>query len=98
MKFSKEFQEWFEKVFELNFPKETNMNYYCFNFKAMYDAFHAHDEELNRLRKFEKEVRKLQDKCNKYGEKSSDYWTSNRNKSIEYEMKYDEALEEFLYL
>ena len=64
----------------------------------VYEAFKAHDEELDRLRKFEKKVRKLQDKCNKYGEKSSDYWTSNRDKSVEYEMKYDDAMEEFLYL
>ena len=64
----------------------------------VYEAFKAHDEELDRLRKFEKKVRKLQDKCNKYSAKSADYWTSNRNKSVEYEMKYEEALEEFLYL
>jgi hypothetical protein len=64
----------------------------------VYEAFKAHDEELNRLRKFEKKVRKLQDKCNRYGEKSSEYWYSNRAKSVEYEMKYDEVMEEFLYL
>ena len=55
-------------------------------------------QELDRLRKFEKKVRKLQDKCNRYGEKASDYYTSNPKKSVEYEMKYDEALEEFLCL
>lgn len=88
MRFSKEFKQWYEKHFELSFPKQVKMNYYCFNFKAIYDAFNAHNEELDRLRRFEKEVRKLQDKCNKYSEKSSDYWTSNRDKSVEYEMKY----------
>lgn len=64
----------------------------------VYEAFKAHDEELDRLRKFEKKVRKLQDKCNKYIEKSRDYFLTNSDKSAEYEMKYDEALEEFLYL
>ncbi len=98
MRFSKQFKQWYEKHFELSFPKQVKMNYYCFNFKAMYDAFNAHNEELDRLRKFEKKVHKLQDKCNKYGEKSSDYYTSNLDKSVEYEMKYDEAMEEFLYL
>lgn len=98
MRFSNEFKQWYEKHFELSFPKQVKMNYYCFNFKAMYDAFNAHNEELDRLRKFEKEVRALQDKCNKYAEKSSDDYISNQDKSFEYEMKYDEALEEFLYL
>lgn len=98
MRFSKEFRQWYEKHFELSFPKQVKMSYYCFNFKAIYDAFNTHNEELDRLRKFEKKVRALQKKCNNYGKKSSDYWTSNRDKSVEYEMKYDEALEEFLYL
>ena len=61
-------------------------------------CYNAHDKELDRLKKFEKKVRKLQDKCNKYIEKSRYYYLSNPNKSAEYEMKYDEALEEFLYL
>lgn len=98
MKFSKEFRQWYEKHFELSFPKQVKMNHFCFNFKTMYDAFNAHNKELDRLRKFEKKVLALQKKCNNYAEKSADYWTSNRDKSVEYEMKYDEALEEFLYL
>ena len=96
MRFSNEFKQWYKKHLELSFPKQVKMNYYCFNFKAMYDAFNAHNEELDRLRKFEKEVRKLQDKCNVYEEKS--HCVSSLDKSVEYEMKYDNALEEFLYL
>ena len=97
MKYNKEFREWFKKEFESDIPDKW-LSWCTFNMDAVYNAFNAHKEELDRLRKFEKKVRKLQDKCNKYGEKSSDYWSSNRDKSVEYEMKYDEALEEFLYL
>lgn len=110
MKFSKEFIEWWvnllskcklkrEQVFG-DKKNEWNMrsDLIYIPVEWVYEAFKAHNEELDRLRKFEKKVRKLQDKCNKYGEKSSDYYTSNPDKSIEYEMKYDEALEEFLYL
>lgn len=64
----------------------------------VYEAFKAHNEELNRLRKFKKKVHKLQDKCRKYGGIYGDCYTSNSKKSIEYEGKYNEALEEFLYL
>ena len=97
MKFSKEFREWFNKRFEVDFADKW-LSWCTFSPDNLYEAFNAHKEELDRLRKLEKELRKLQDKCNNYGEKSSDYWTSNRNKSVEYEMKYDETLEEFLYL
>lgn len=90
MRFSKEFKQWFEKVFELNFPKETNMNYYCFNFKAMYDAFHAHDEELNRLRKFEKKFQKLQNKLQQLDKKSY--------KDVQAEFKFNDVVEEIMYL
>ena len=110
MKFSKEFTEWWvdllskcklkrEQIFgdkKNEWDMRSDLIYIPVEW--VYMAFRAHDEELNRLRKFEKEVRKLQDKCNKYSEKSSDCWTSNQDKSVEYEMKYDEALEEFLYL
>jgi len=110
MKFNKEFTDWWEKYLKDNkVPvdklvgyKTTYHDYFTeqwfINAEAVYDAFNAHNEELDRLRKFEKKVRKLQDKCNKYGEKSSDYYLTNRDKSIDYEMKYDEVLEEFLYL
>lgn len=103
MKFSKEFTDWWEKYLkDSKVPVDKLVGYkttlWFINAEAVYDAFHAHDEELDRLKKFEKKVRKLQDKCNKYGEKVSEYWSSNKNKSVEYEMKYDEALEEFLYL
>lgn len=97
MRFNKEFREWFKKEFKFDIPDKW-LSWYTFDMDTLYNAFKAHDEELDRLRKFEKEVRKLQKKCNKYGEKSSDCWSSNRDKSVEYEMKYDEALEEFLYL
>ena len=97
MRFNKEFREWFKKEFKSDIPDKW-LSWCTFDMDTLYNAFNAHNEELDRLRKLEKKVRKLQDKCNKYGEKSSDYWTSNRDKSVEYEMKYDEALEEFLYL
>ena len=90
MRLSKEFKKWFEKTFELNFPKETNMNYYCFNFKAMYDAFNAHKEELDRLRKFEKKFRTLQHKLQELDEQSY--------KDVKAMMKFDNTVEELLYL
>ena len=92
MKFSKEFTDWYKGECDA-----YNSNQ-CLMVERVYRAFNAHNEELDRLRKFEKKVRKLQDKCNKYGEKSGDYFLTNRDKSIDYEMKYDEALEEFLCL
>lgn len=91
MRFDKEFTDWYKGEYDA-----YGCN--CLMVERVHRAFHAHDEELNRLRKFEKNVRKLQNKCNKYAEKSSDYYASNLDKSVEYEMKYDEALEEFLYL
>lgn len=110
MNLSKEFTEWWvnllskyelkrEEVFgdkKNEWDMKSDLIYIPVQW--VYEAFKAHNKELDRLRKFEKKVRKLQDKCNKYAEKSSDYWTSNPDKSVEYEMKYDEALEEFLYL
>jgi uncharacterized protein YneR len=92
MKFSKEFNDWYKD------ECDTYNSNQCLMTERVYRAFKAHDEELNRLRKFEKKVRKLQDKCNRYIEKSRYYYLSNPDKSIDYEMKYDEALEEFLYL
>ena len=97
MKFSKEFQEWFKKEFKSDIPDKW-FGWCTFDTNALYNAFKAHDEELDRLRKFEKKVRKLQDKCNKYAEISGDCYISNPKRSCEYEGKYDEALEEFLYL
>jgi len=106
MNLSKDFLEWWESFLKkCNYTREQVFGDKCNNnsgiiipVKWVDFAFHAHDEELDRLRKFEKKVRKLQDKCNKYSEKSLDYWTSNPEKSVEYEIKYDEAMEEFLYL
>lgn len=108
MKFSKEFIDWWEKYLKDNkVPvnklvgyKTTHLDYFTEQWfikaEVVYDAFKAHDEELDRLRKFEKKVRKLQDKCHTYEEKS--HCVSSLDKSVEYDMKYDEALEEFLYL
>ena len=110
MNLSKEFTEWWvnllskyklkrEEVFgdkKNEWDMKSDLIYIPVQW--VYEAFKAHNAELDRLRKFEKKVRKLQDKCNKYGEISGDCYTSNPNKSVEYEMKYDEALEEFLYL
>lgn len=110
MKFTKEFEQWWEKYLKDNkVPidklvgyKTTYHDYFTeqwfINAEAVYDAFNAHDEELNRLRKFEKDFRKLQKKCQRYAEKMGDYWSSDKDKSIDYEMKYNDALEEFLYL
>ena len=110
MKFSNEFEKWWisllskyklkrEEVFgDKKNEWDIKSDLIYIPVQWVYEAFKAHDEELDRLRKFEKKVRKLQDKCNKYGEKSSDYWTSNPKKSIEYEGKYNDAMEEFLYL
>ena len=90
MKFNKEFREWFEKVFELNFPKEANMNYYCFNFRAMYDAFNAHNEELEQLREFKKKFQKLQNKLQQLDKKSY--------KDVQAEFKFNDVVEEIMYL
>ena len=92
MRFDKEFTDWYKEECDAYGSNQ------CLMVERVHRAFHAHDEELDRLRKFEKKVCKLQDKCNKYGEKSANYLTSNPDKSVDYEMKYDEALEEFLYL
>lgn len=110
MNFSKEFTNWWvnllskyklkrEQVFgdkKNEWDMRSDLIYIPVQW--VYEAFKAHNEELNRLRKFEKEVRKLQKKCGDYAEKSSVYWANNRDKSVKYEMKYDDALEEFLYL
>ena len=90
MKFSKEFKKWYENHFELSFPKEVSMNYYCFNFKAIYDVFNAHNEELKRLRTFEKKFRKLQNKLQELDEQSY--------KDVKAMMKFDNTVEELLYL
>ena len=92
MKFSKEFNDWYKS------ECDTYGSNQCIMVERIYKAFNAHNEELDRLRKFEKKVRKLQDKCNNYIEKSRYYFLTNWDKSVEYETKYDEALEEFLYL
>jgi len=108
MRFNKEFTEWWvsllskyelkrEEVFgdkKNEWDMRSDLIYIPVQW--VYEAFKAHDEELNRLRKFEKKVRKLQDKCKAYEEKF--HCVSSLDKTVEYEMKYDEALEEFLYL
>ncbi len=98
MRFSKEFRQWYEKHFELSFPKQVNMNYYCFNFKAIYDTFNAHNEELKQLREFKKKFRTLQNKIAEYEGKSADCYLSNPDKSVEYEAKAEELKDELLYL
>ena len=106
MNLSKEFLEWWVSFLKKwDYTREQVFGDKCSNnlgiiipIKWVDLAFHAHDKELDRLRKFENKVRRLQDKCNKYSEKSADYWSSDWNKSCEYEGKYEEALEEFLYL
>lgn len=52
-------------------------------------------EELNRLRKFEKDFRKLQKKCQQLNEKVISLPT---DKAVKYEMKLEDELEGFLYL
>ena len=106
MNLSKEFLEWWVSFLKkCNYTREQVFGDKCNNnsgiiipVKWVDFAFHAHDEELNRLRKFEKKVRALQEKCGNYAEKSADYWNSNPKKSVEYEGKYNEALDGFLYL
>lgn len=106
MNLSKDFLEWWESFLKkCNYTREQVFGDKCNNnsgiiipVKWVDFAFHVHDEELDRLRKFEKKVRKLQDKWNIYVEKSRYYHLNNLDKNIDYEMKYEEALEEFLYL
>ena len=90
MRFSKEFRQWYEKHFELSFPKQINMNYYCFNFKAMYDAFNAHNEELEQLREFRKKFQRLQNKLQQFDKKSY--------KDVQAEFKFNDVVEEIMYL
>lgn len=66
MKFSKEFTDWYKGECDA-----YNSNQ-CLMVERVYRAFNAHNKELDRLRRFEKKVRKLQDKCNRYGDKSAD--------------------------
>ena len=90
MKFSKEFTEWWEKYLKDNkVPVDK---------EAVYDAFKAHDEELKRLRQFEKKFRTLQNKIAEYEGKSIDCYFSNPDKSVKYEAKSEELKDELLYL
>lgn len=110
MKFSKEFTDWWEKYLKDNkVPvdklvgyKTTYHDYFTeqwfINAEAVYDAFKAHDEELKRLRQFEKKFRTLQDKIAEYEGKSADCYFSNPNKSVNYEAKAEELKDELLYL
>ena len=90
MRFSKQFKQWYEKHFELSFPKQVKMSYYCFNFKAMYDAFNAHNEELKQLREFKKKFQKLQNKLQQLDKKSYE--------DVQAEFKFNDGVEEIMYL
>ena len=92
MRFDNAFNEWYKNELEAYDNQHTLM------IQRIHRAFHAHGEELNRLRKFEKKFRTIQKKCRDYEEKIGDYWSSDEDKSIEYEMKFEEKKEDFLYL
>lgn len=56
MRFSNEFKKWWQEYSRKNcFPNKVE-GFYTFDLQTTYDAFHAHDEELDRLRKFEKDT------------------------------------------
>ncbi len=106
MNLSKEFLEWWESFLKkCNYTREQVFGDKCNNnsgiiipIKWVDFAFHAHDKELDRLRKFEKKVRKLQNKIAEYEGKSADCYVSNPDKSINYEAKAEELKDELLYL
>lgn len=54
------------------------------------------EKEIKRLQKFEKNFKKIQKKCQELDEKSKQHYGDD--KGVEYEMKLDDKLEEFLYL
>lgn len=96
IRLSKEFLEWYVNILkECNLTREqifgdkkTSFNYReeCtfINIELVYDAFNAHNEELKRLRRFERKVRRRQEKCAKLYKE--DIW------------KYDDEVEKFMYL
>lgn len=98
MKFSKEFRQWWQEYSKENgFPNKVE-GFYTFDLQTTYDAFKAHDEELKRLRQFEKKFRTLQNKIAEYEGKSADCYFSNPDKSVNYEAKAEELKDELLYL
>lgn len=55
MRFNKKFREWFKKEFKSDIPDKW-LSWCTFDIDTLYNAFKAHNEELDRLRKFEKKV------------------------------------------
>lgn len=86
MKFSKEFMQWWEN--------DTD-KVHSSTIERAYRAFKAHDEELNKLRKFKKSFEALQNKCQKLEEK---IYSLPSEKAVKYQMKLDDEMEGFLYL
>ena len=86
MKFSKEFEQWWEKEYHDN---------HCTMINRVYRAFNAHNEELNRLRKFEKKFRTIQKKCQELEDK---VYSLPSKEAVKYQMKLDDELDGFLYL
>ena len=95
---SKEFLKWYmdylkeynltrEQIFgdkKTSFSLDYREECVFINIDLVYNAFNAHNEELKRLRRFEKKILRFREKCAKlYRE---DIW------------KYDDELEKFMYL
>lgn len=84
-----DFIEWFKKQqYKASAEKEK-----AFTNADMYNAYKAHDEELKKLRNFEKQFRKIQKKLRENDDKR---WQDITN--YKYEDRYLEAIEELEYL
>lgn len=89
MKRRLDFIEWFKKQhYKVSTEKEKT-----FTIADMYNAYKAHDEELKKLRDFEKQFRKIQKKLRENDDKR---WEDIAN--YKYEDRYLEAIEELEYL
>jgi hypothetical protein len=89
MKRRLDFTEWFKQQhYKISTEKEK-----AFTIVDMYNAYKAHDEELKKLKNFEKQFRKLQEKLRENDDKR---WKDITN--FKYEERYLEAIEELEYL
>lgn len=89
MKRRLDFTEWLKQQhYEVSTEKEKT-----FTIADMYNAYKARDEELKKLKNFEKQFRKLQEKLRENDDKR---WEDITN--YKYEDRYQEAIEELEYL